>query len=307
MLYCEEVHKLAEKTLGTVKLEQVLDYIRTHPDDDAYSVIDACSLPYSEELRSILTSLLFTSTTIVINHFLFRDTETLKAIFESYYPNKRVNWVLPRCAVEITRDHKDGSALDICTSAYTIRYSARNRQVLVYFLTRGGFRLQHSLSLCNTLPAFIRLEKNTSDCKNCIHRVRSDSPYCTGEFALQYCKRKDIDLLMNIYYTLAIINWEFSHEIIKQTMGTATQRAISQPTEYKNGDTRIKNLLRIKYLNGKAYSSPQGGHHKTPVEHEVKGHYRHLASGKTIWVKEHKRGTGTAPTVLKVSHHKKGG
>lgn len=307
MLYCEEVHSLAEKALGTVKLEQVLSYIHSHPDEDVYSVIDACSIPYSEQMRSLLTSLLFTATTIVINHFLFRDTETLKAIFDAYYPNGIVNWVLPRCAVEITRDSKDGSALDIYTSVNTIRYNARARQALIYLRGMGGLHLQHNLLLCNNLSGSIRLEKSPSECADCIQRVRSNNPYCTGDFALQYCKRKDIDFQVSTFYALALINWEFSHELIKETSGTAAKRAISQPTEYKDGNTTIKNLLRVKYLNGKAYNPPQGGHHRTPVEHEVKGHYRHLASGKEVWVRGHKRGTGTALTVLKVTRHKKGG
>ena len=306
MLNCEELRSLAKQLLGTTKVEQVLAYIKEHPDEDVYSIIDACSIPYSEKTRYVVNGLIVTATTIVIDNFLFKDIETLRAIYRAYYPHNKIDWVLPRCAVEITRSSKDGTP-DCFTSGYIIRYNDRSHQASIYLIGRGGFHLQHSLPLCQNLLSSVRLEKNPDQCANCIQRARSSNPYCTGDFAVQYCKRKDIDFQLSTLYTLALINWEFSHEIIREPSGTVGQRAISQPTEYKDGNTTIKNLLRVKYLNGNPYNPPQGGHHRTPVEHEVKGHYRHLASGKTVWVQGHKRGTGTATTVLKVTRHKKGG
>lgn len=47
-------------------------------------------------------------------------------------------------------------------------------------------------------------------------------------------------------------------------------------------------MVKPKTIKGTV--TPLGGHHATPVEHDVRGHERHLSSGKTLWINSFKRG-----------------
>ena len=65
---------------------------------------------------------------------------------------------------------------------------------------------------------------------------------------------------------------------------TTVHHAGGQP-RHKNGYTYI--LHRAEAV------TPQGGHHRSPEGiFTVRGHYRRYKTGKTIWIKEYKKGTG---------------
>ena len=62
-------------------------------------------------------------------------------------------------------------------------------------------------------------------------------------------------------------------------------------SKHKNSKKKITNTT---YLFSSSFSTPRGGHHASPsYSFSVRGHYRHLKDGRTIWVKEHIKGTGT--------------
>lgn len=66
-----------------------------------------------------------------------------------------------------------------------------------------------------------------------------------------------------------------------------TSRTPIQETRSKS-KTWQYHLLKLKKVKG--VNPELGGHHATPVEHDVRGHERHLTSGKVTWVSSHKRG-----------------
>ena len=46
-------------------------------------------------------------------------------------------------------------------------------------------------------------------------------------------------------------------------------------------------------LHKTSTAAPQGGHHRSPQgTFSVRGHYRHYKTGKTVWIKEYRKGTG---------------
>lgn len=62
----------------------------------------------------------------------------------------------------------------------------------------------------------------------------------------------------------------------------------------KSAEDKIVITTLDQYLNRVVYerekSDYKGGHHKSPIEHTVRGHYRRYKSGVTVWINSHTRG-----------------
>ena len=60
--------------------------------------------------------------------------------------------------------------------------------------------------------------------------------------------------------------------------------------------TRKQSRKRITYIlrrdNGALVAAPKGSHASPHGEFTVRGHYRHYANGKVVWIAEYQKGTG---------------
>lgn len=90
---------------------------------------------------------------------------------------------------------------------------------------------------------------------------------------------KDITMFYAVYFYLMdyIINYKKESLVVKDSNTTVST--------HKNSKKRVTNTT---YLFSSSFSTPKGGHHKSPsYAFSVRGHYRHLKDGRKIWVKEH--------------------
>lgn len=72
---------------------------------------------------------------------------------------------------------------------------------------------------------------------------------------------------------------------------TTTRHKMPNKVRRKFSKTYPKGVYEYHTLTLKpdaevAYSEPQGGHHASPRQHTRRGHYRHLATGKTVFVRD---------------------
>lgn len=70
----------------------------------------------------------------------------------------------------------------------------------------------------------------------------------------------------------------------KPSKKAAKRRPPKQPSK------RITYILRRD--NGALVAAPKGSHASPRGEFTVRGHYRHYASGKVVWIAEYRKGTG---------------
>lgn len=67
-------------------------------------------------------------------------------------------------------------------------------------------------------------------------------------------------------------------------------KKVAQKRPHKPPSKRVTYILRQD--NGALIAAPKGSHASPRGEFTVRGHYRHYASGKVVWIAEYRKGTG---------------
>lgn len=71
------------------------------------------------------------------------------------------------------------------------------------------------------------------------------------------------------------------------------ERIVRKTTVHRTGSPRKAGEGHTYILHRASTAIPQGGHHRSPEGiFTVRGHYRRYKTGKTIWIKEYRKGTG---------------
>lgn len=69
-----------------------------------------------------------------------------------------------------------------------------------------------------------------------------------------------------------------------------------KPAQKAKKQVKLKAEKSITYIlrqvNGVITATPRGSHARPRGEFSVRGHYRHYASGKVVWIAEYRKGTG---------------
>lgn len=71
------------------------------------------------------------------------------------------------------------------------------------------------------------------------------------------------------------------------------ERIVRKTTVHRIGSPRRAGEGHTYILHRAGTTAPQGGHHRSPQGiFTVRGHYRRYRTGKTVWIKEYRKGTG---------------
>ncbi len=107
------------------------------------------------------------------------------------------------------------------------------------------------------------------------------------------CNRDGFDSVLTVYCSLMAL----------MVYGGADQTPPAEPTEVRHtaahkprkGPCKGK-PHQVTYIlrraNGILVAAPKGSHASPRGEFTVRGHYRHYASGKVVWIAEYRKGTG---------------
>ena len=99
----------------------------------------------------------------------------------------------------------------------------------------------------------------------------------------------------------ALLNWRDEHKELVRSL-PAPLKAVE--ICFKHNGLRIKGIREgdtlqlhlstyiLRQDNGVLVAAPKGSHASPKGTFTVRGHYRHYASGKVVWIAEYKKGTG---------------
>lgn len=264
----------------------VLDVMSKYPDKSAASIAEIADVPDFGGCYSAIKVLKSTIITAVPD--FFEDSELLQSLADTLYPEGKFKWQLPSdFYIDIARAGSSYMCFK-CSSGVITEQT-------------GAFPKGLVITLGSTRTNFVI--KQTGHCKGCMGTVHPNN-CCSGEYVRSYCNLPVFKFILNIINLLVIINYQVTHDLVKMSNGnTGKKRAVAVPHELKENDTRIRALMRVRYIDGNP-SESQGGHHRTPCEHTVRSHLRHYSNGKVVEVKSYTRGTGTRPVKYSVSRMK---
>lgn len=127
----------------------------------------------------------------------------------------------------------------------------------------------------------------------CCEFVRMPNGFWASTKNRMRVRQEHLQSLLSIYCVVMAVmayGWQKPNE------GEQKERPKHKPAQKAKKQAKPKAEKSITYIlrraNGVITAAPRGSHASPRGEFTVRGHYRHYASGKVVWIAEYRKGTG---------------
>lgn len=127
----------------------------------------------------------------------------------------------------------------------------------------------------------------------CCEFVRMPNGFWASTKNRMRVSQEHLQSLLSIYCVVMAVmayGWQ------KPAEGEQKEKTGRKPVQKAKKQAKLKAEKSITYIlrraNGVIMAAPRGSHASPRGEFTVRGHYRHYASGKVVWIAEYQKGTG---------------
>ena len=142
----------------------------------------------------------------------------------------------------------------------------------------------------------LHLSRHYEQFGNCTFVRRSDGMWASTKNRTKGVTQEDLQSALTVYCSLMAL---MTYGRMKPADAPAAPRVRKTPADDKKRRTKQPSKRpskRVTYIlrreNGTLVAAPKGSHASPTGVFTVRGHYRHYASGKVVWIAEYKKGTG---------------